>query len=136
MGYVPNARMKNVFMAVAMDLPDFKSPFGRLVKLLLLKYNKHLDFPIATTIPQFLFIYSIHPRDKSTVGARLAVSGLAVAYSKPYKYQGPQPSAFFIDIGFFTLGIEFDNRTTEIQVRNKDGFEVSFFVTMLSKCLE
>ena len=61
------------------------------------------------------------------MGARLAVSGLAVAYSKPYKYQGPQPSAFFIDIGFFTLGIEFDNRTTEIQVRNKDGFEVSLF---------
>jgi len=27
-GYVPNHRMKNVFMAVAMDLPDFLSPMG------------------------------------------------------------------------------------------------------------
>ena len=27
-GYVPNARMQNVFMAVAMDLPGFSSKFG------------------------------------------------------------------------------------------------------------
>jgi len=27
-GYVPNPTMKNVFMAVAMDLPDFDSPYG------------------------------------------------------------------------------------------------------------
>ena len=30
-GQVPNARQRNVFMAVTMDLPDFTSPFGRLV---------------------------------------------------------------------------------------------------------
>jgi sialate O-acetylesterase len=28
-GYVPNNRMTNVFMAVAMDLPDFTSPYGK-----------------------------------------------------------------------------------------------------------
>ena len=28
-GVVPNYRMWNVFMAVAMDLPDFTSPYGR-----------------------------------------------------------------------------------------------------------
>ena len=27
-GYVPNNRLQNVFMAVAMDLPDFNSPYG------------------------------------------------------------------------------------------------------------
>ncbi len=26
-GYVPNKKMPNVFMAVAMDLPDFNSPY-------------------------------------------------------------------------------------------------------------
>ena len=30
-GYVPNTRMKNVFMAVSMDLPDFTSPWQRWV---------------------------------------------------------------------------------------------------------
>ena len=33
-GYVPNQRLRNVFMAVAMDLPDFNSPFGLYVFLL------------------------------------------------------------------------------------------------------
>ena len=28
-GYVPNPRLQNVFMSVAMDLPDYKSPYGR-----------------------------------------------------------------------------------------------------------
>ena len=27
-GYVPNPRMKNVFMAVTMDITDFNSPYG------------------------------------------------------------------------------------------------------------
>ena len=32
-GYVPNPKMKNVFMAVSMDITDFNSPFGRQVQL-------------------------------------------------------------------------------------------------------
>ena len=60
-GYVPNARMKRVFMAVTMDLGDPTSPYG-----------------------------SIHPRDKQDVGARLALAGRAVAYNDAsIYYTGP-----------------------------------------------
>ena len=60
-GYVPNPRMKNVFMAVAMDLGDPTSPYG-----------------------------SIHPRDKQDVGARLALAGRAIAYGDTTAYySGP-----------------------------------------------
>ncbi|KAK7474786.1 hypothetical protein BaRGS_00033967 [Batillaria attramentaria] len=62
-GYVPNPRMKNVFMAVAMDLPDFTSPWG-----------------------------SIHPRDKQDVAQRLYLSGLDIAYNRPQKHFGPRPA--------------------------------------------
>lgn len=61
-GYVPNPRMQNVFMAVAMDLPEFTSKFG-----------------------------SIHPRDKTDVGYRLSLSGLKYAYNKEEVCQGPFP---------------------------------------------
>ena len=60
-GYVPNDRLQNVFMAVAMDLGDPQSPFG-----------------------------SIHPRDKQDVGDRLSRSGRAVVYKDDSVYfQGP-----------------------------------------------
>lgn len=64
-GYVPNPHMKNVFMAVAMDLGDPTSPYG-----------------------------SIHPRDKQDVGARLALAGRAVAYGDTtVYYSGPIATA-------------------------------------------
>lgn len=60
-GYVPNDRLQNVFMAVAMDLGDPQSPFG-----------------------------SVHPRDKQDVGDRLVRSGRAVVYNdNSVYYQGP-----------------------------------------------
>ena len=60
-GFVPNERLQNVFMAVAMDLGDPDSPLG-----------------------------SIHPRDKQDVGARLVLSARAVAYKDDTSYyQGP-----------------------------------------------
>ncbi|RUS78410.1 hypothetical protein EGW08_013824 [Elysia chlorotica] len=62
-GYVPNERMQNVFMAVAMDLPGFTSKFG-----------------------------SIHPQDKTDVGYRLSLSGLKYAYGREEVCQGPFPS--------------------------------------------
>ncbi|XP_059172853.1 sialate O-acetylesterase-like [Physella acuta] len=62
-GYVPNPDLNNVFMAVAMDLPDFDSPSG-----------------------------AIHPRYKKDIGDRLAISGLAVAYNQGGLFQGPLPS--------------------------------------------
>ncbi|KAM8955672.1 sialate O-acetylesterase isoform 2-T2 [Lycaon pictus] len=61
-GYVPNLRMPNTFMAVAMDLCDRKSPFG-----------------------------SIHPRDKQTVAYRLHLGARAVAYGEKVIFQGPLP---------------------------------------------
>ena len=62
-GYVPNPAMKNVFMAVAMDLGDPTSPFG-----------------------------SVHPRDKQDVGMRLAWAGRVIAYGEnptSLYYTGP-----------------------------------------------
>ncbi len=51
-GYVPNLKMKDVFMAVAIDLGDPTSPYG-----------------------------SVHPRDKSDVGLRLSIGARAIAYN-------------------------------------------------------
>ncbi len=60
-GYVPNDRLQNVFMAVAIDLGDPTSPYG-----------------------------SVHPRDKQDVGSRLFRAGLAVVYGdSTVKYKGP-----------------------------------------------
>ena len=60
-GYVPNDRLQNVFMAVAIDLGDPTSPHG-----------------------------SIHPRDKQDVGARLVLSARAITYKdSTVYYQGP-----------------------------------------------
>lgn len=56
-GYTPNKRMENVFMAVAMDLGDPKSPFG-----------------------------SIHPRDKQDVGTRLSFGARAIVYNDSEVY--------------------------------------------------
>ena len=63
--------MPNTFMAVAMDLGDFKSPFG-----------------------------AIHPRDKQDVGSRLVLGALNVAYGQHVNPQGPYPvSAVRTDYG-------------------------------------
>lgn len=104
-GYVPNYRMQNVFMSVAMDLPDYKSPYG-----------------------------SVHPRDKEDVCHRLALAGLSVAYNMLVgPFQGPNITAFYADIGFFTIGFEFDN-ALEIEVRSKAGFELCCSTNNQSKC--
>ncbi|CAH1799067.1 unnamed protein product [Owenia fusiformis] len=92
-GYVPNYRMKKVFMAVAMDLPDDTSPYS-----------------------------AIHPRDKQDVAQRLALSGLNIAYGKPTTYHGPTITAYFIDIGFYTLKIGLSMKIDK--PHSNDGFEV------------
>ncbi|KAM4014830.1 sialate O-acetylesterase [Anomaloglossus baeobatrachus] len=62
-GYVPNPKMPNTFMAVAMDLGDETSPYG-----------------------------SVHPRDKLTVAQRLYLGARAVAYGDSrVHFQGPFP---------------------------------------------
>ncbi|KAI4798679.1 hypothetical protein KUCAC02_020563 [Chaenocephalus aceratus] len=63
-GFVPNPRMQNTFMAVAMDLPDERSPYT-----------------------------PIHPRDKQDVAFRLALGARAVVYGEQdVAFRGPFPS--------------------------------------------
>ncbi|XP_069101911.1 sialate O-acetylesterase-like [Argopecten irradians] len=94
-GKVPNAKMPKTFMAVAMDLPDFESPYG-----------------------------TIHPRYKHDVASRLALSALGVAYHQPgLEYQGPYPSNY--QKTPHALNIEYDNGRTPIRVNiNVSNFEV------------
>lgn len=67
-GYAPNPRMRNTFMAVAVDLCDEASPYG-----------------------------SIHPRDKQSVAHRLALGARAVAYGeKEIEFQGPFPKDILV----------------------------------------
>ncbi|XP_033740496.1 sialate O-acetylesterase-like [Pecten maximus] len=95
-GFVPNKKMENVFMANAMDLPDFLSPFG-----------------------------PIHPRDKQDVARRLVNASLAVAYHhKDVPYQAPLPSGFKVDTAASTLEIIYNNGTEALQLKNNVGFEV------------
>ncbi|XP_056622150.1 sialate O-acetylesterase [Triplophysa dalaica] len=79
-GFAPNKRMKNTFMAVAIDLPDEKSPWG-----------------------------SIHPRFKRDVAHRLVLGARAVAYGeKNVSFQGPYPLSFHFDQ--CSLNITFDQK--------------------------
>lgn len=75
------------------------------------------------------FLSSIHPRYKQDIASRLLLSGLQVAYNITSlgRYQGPQITAFFIDIGYHTLKLEFDKGTDPIVITSgvTDGFEVS-----------
>ncbi|KAK6985308.1 sialate O-acetylesterase [Biomphalaria glabrata] len=91
-GYVPNPDMPNVFMAVAIDLPDFNSTYG-----------------------------SIHPRYKRDIGARLALSGLAVAYHQSGIFQGPLPTGSHASAS--GLIVDYGN-TWRLHVVINDGFEV------------
>ncbi|XP_071115470.1 sialate O-acetylesterase-like [Haliotis cracherodii] len=99
-GFVPNPRMKNVFMSVAMDLPDFASPYG-----------------------------SIHPRDKQDVVARLAVSGMSIAYNQQEEVtQGPLPA--HVQEGTTNLTLVY---TEKIKYNNLVGFEFLCSVENSSK---
>uniref|UniRef100_A0AAV2IZY9 Sialate O-acetylesterase domain-containing protein n=1 Tax=Knipowitschia caucasica TaxID=637954 RepID=A0AAV2IZY9_KNICA len=73
-GFVPNFRMKNTFMAVAMDLPDDTSPYG-----------------------------TIHPRDKQDVAYRLTLGAQAVAYNNFSTFNGPFPDLIFPDNTYVTI---------------------------------
>ncbi|KAM4742097.1 sialate O-acetylesterase [Anableps anableps] len=77
-GFVPNIRMKNTFMAVALDLPDTSSPYG-----------------------------TIHPRDKQDVARRLTLGARAVAYGeKDVSFQGPFPKQILLTE--LTINITYD----------------------------
>nr|XP_022291983.1 sialate O-acetylesterase-like [Crassostrea virginica] len=95
-GYVPNGLMHNVFMAVAMDLPDFHSPYG-----------------------------NIHPRYKHEVAYRLYLGALGVAYHETdVDFEGPFPTSATIDKSTNIVTVEYDRGLHPIEVRSNDGFEV------------
>ncbi|XP_003728359.2 sialate O-acetylesterase isoform X1 [Strongylocentrotus purpuratus] len=94
-GYVPNPLMPDVFMAVAIDLPDLKSPHG-----------------------------PVHPRDKEDVSARLLLGARAVAYGENYTtFQGPFPSNIS-HLAPASLLLQFDQGKAKLKMNNKDGFDV------------
>ncbi|NXF93581.1 SIAE acetylesterase, partial [Eubucco bourcierii] len=97
LGVVPNARMPNTFMAVAMDLGDEHSPYGRRV---------------------------IHPRDKQTVALRLQLGARAVAYGeRSLVFQGPYPVRATLEVTKGLLNVTYSQ---ELIWRRRDavGFEV------------
>ncbi|KAI2653646.1 Sialate O-acetylesterase [Labeo rohita] len=74
-GFAPNKRMKNTFMAVAIDVPDERSPWG-----------------------------SIHPEDKEDVAYRLVLGARAVAYGeKNVSFQGPFPTQAMLKQDFISI---------------------------------
>ncbi|XP_060160206.1 sialate O-acetylesterase isoform X3 [Globicephala melas] len=94
-GYVPNLRMPNTFMAVAVDLCDRNSPFG-----------------------------STHPRDKQTVAYRLHLGARAVAYGAKLTFQGPLPQKIELlgDMGLLNLTY---SQPIQVQRHNNKIFEIS-----------
>ncbi|KAK9959120.1 hypothetical protein ABG768_011200 [Culter alburnus] len=83
-GFAPNERMKNTFMAVAIDLPDDKSPWG-----------------------------SIHPEYKRDVAHRLVLGARAVAYGeKNVSFQGPFPSQIVLNQFFIRIVFNQDIKVT------------------------
>ncbi|XP_064612568.1 LOW QUALITY PROTEIN: sialate O-acetylesterase-like [Liolophura sinensis] len=106
LGYAPNSVLKKVFMAVAMDLPDYNSPWG-----------------------------AIHPRYKQDVGLRLGLAAEAVAYGvENVHYQGPFPTSVTAHKNSGTLTIEFDHGRTPIEVRSNDGYEVCCSTNVHAHC--
>ncbi|XP_019565981.2 sialate O-acetylesterase isoform X1 [Rhinolophus sinicus] len=94
-GYVPNLRMPNTFMAVAMDLCDRTSPFG-----------------------------SIHPRDKQTVAYRLHLGARAVAYGEKLTFQGPLPEKIELSAVKGLLNITY-SQEIRVQRQDDTIFEIS-----------
>lgn len=82
-GQVPNAKMPNTFTALALDLTDNTSPYG-----------------------------SVHIRDKTTVGERLAAAAIQAVYGDATRYvQGPTVSTAAregagVTITFANTGVE------------------------------
>ncbi|CAH1801235.1 unnamed protein product [Owenia fusiformis] len=95
-GYVPNNNMPRTFMAVAIDTPDYNSPWG-----------------------------SIHPRYKRPLAERLLYGGLNVAYGDAsVRHQGPFPTNFTLDGSTSSIIITYDNGQTQLQFGTSGPFEV------------
>ncbi|TNN75007.1 Sialate O-acetylesterase [Liparis tanakae] len=82
-GFVPNSRMRKTFMAVALDLPDARSPFG-----------------------------TIHPRDKQDVARRLTLGARAVAYNEKHvSFEGPFPKKLSVSAPM-SVNITYDQKVS------------------------
>ena len=113
-GYVPNARQKNTFMAVTMDLMDQTSPYT-----------------------------SIHPRDKTTVAKRLLLGGRTLAYNENLYWTGPVIETVKVkkvsNTRFVLLIVIFHSWSLTddgIEERNKNGFEIFCTSTQQWKAVE
>ncbi|NWX46876.1 SIAE acetylesterase, partial [Steatornis caripensis] len=109
-GVVPNARMPGTFMAVAMDLGDERSPYGRRLP--------------AANPSSLLFPGSIHPRDKQSVAQRLQLGARAVAYGeKDVVFQGPYPTHAVLEVTAGLLNVTYSQ---QLVCRRRDtwAFEV------------
>ena len=105
-GHTPNDKLPNTFFAVAMDLPDLKSPYT-----------------------------SIHPRDKTDVANRLYLGALNIAYGVNLHWQGPliydgRSVLHKLLPTLWGLQVYYDRNTigAGITYRSLDGFEVSTFL--------
>ena len=76
---------------------------------------------VATDIGDAL---DIHPKDKQTVGKRLALSALKVAYKKDIIYSGPVYKEMKINGNKITLS--FDQVGTGLKIRDKYGYIKGF----------
>ncbi|NXM01784.1 SIAE acetylesterase, partial [Tyrannus savana] len=121
LGVVPNARMPGTFMAVAMDLGDERSPYGRRV----LGRGEGVGMKLLGTNPiSFLFLGSIHPRDKQNVAHRLLLGARAVAYGdKDLVFQGPYPTRAVLEVTRGLLNVTYSQELVCRQ-RGAQAFEV------------
>ena len=99
-GYVPNPKQQNVFMAVAMDLPDDNSPYG-----------------------------AIHPRDKNMVAYRLSLGARALVYGEVnITFKGPIMSrcSHVVQDKITYIRVDFDGLKEEgLLLQSRAGFDVS-----------
>jgi sialate O-acetylesterase len=93
-GYTPNNNFLRIFMAVAMDLPDYDSPYG-----------------------------NIHPRYKRQIADRLALAGFNVAYGLTDGgiFKGPIPTLFNVSSADGKVRVHYD---IPIVYRAITGFEL------------
>ncbi|XP_046342771.2 sialate O-acetylesterase-like [Haliotis rufescens] len=106
-GFVPNQKMPQTFMAVAMDLPDYNSPYK-----------------------------PIHPRYKQDVAHRLVLGARAIGYKEPNViFRGPFPKTFSLDNDQHTLKITY-GQNNPLDVRNNHGFEVCCSSQSTTKCTD
>ncbi|NXE97534.1 SIAE acetylesterase, partial [Menura novaehollandiae] len=120
LGVVPNARMPGTFMAVAMDLGDEHSPYGRQV----LSWGEGVGVQLLGNNPISLLFLSIHPRDKQNVAHRLLLGARAVAYGdKDLVFQGPYPTRAIVEVTRGLLNVTYSQKLICRQ-RDAQAFEV------------